>query len=433
MTEAFDQILLSPGLYWIAELIFVELLDSNETFVNCELVCKKWQNFFIQASLWKRRLFQRIAKVGSYRRSLLEKYPEWTNTNPFTTLMEEHVHFRSLAFKFSKKSIQSSWRNNNFSIKRVPKWTIVRDLTDFNGEYIIVAENQNIHIANRQVELVPLTNVYSSRREITSIAFDKEKKIIVTGGRDRMLSKFKIEITNSGVTPDEKPIVQNDAHSRLITSVKIDQNCVFSSSRDRSVKVWDLGTLNLLQTLVGHHGHSVWDVDIRNNFLVTASADKNLNVWKNDSGSYLWSFRHKMNNDEALRNVIILKKCPYLALSGDLIGDLKVWNLNSGSKVYQVPDPSGQGMFRQSGGVVSLSQTEDLVATAFSDKSIALFSTSNFHNDQFNISLEHLTSITIEPYLDGHSFIRNIFICDGQVYICNVSSDYGIIVLNIWE
>ena len=38
-----------------------------------------------------------------------------------------------------------------------------------------------------------------------------------------------------------------------------------------------------------------------------------------------------MDNDEApLRNVIILKKLPFLALSGDLLGDLKIWNLDSG-------------------------------------------------------------------------------------------------------
>jgi hypothetical protein len=45
---------------------------------------------------------------------------------------------------------------------------------------------------------------------------------------------------------------------------------------------------------------------------------------------YNFGFRHKMDNDEALRNVLILKKYPTLALSGDLIGDLKVWNLNAG-------------------------------------------------------------------------------------------------------
>ena len=90
-------------------------------------------------------------------------------------------------------------------------------------------------------------------------------------------------------------------------------------------------SLNHLQTLIGHHGHSVWGIDVRNDFLVTASADKSLNVWQNDPISKLWNFKHKMDNDEApLRNVIILKKLPFLALSGDLLGDLKIWNLDSG-------------------------------------------------------------------------------------------------------
>ena len=112
MTEALDQILLSPGLYWIGELIFVEFLDEDEIFANCELVCKKWQQFFIHANLWKRRLFYKIAKAGSYRRSLLVKYPEWTNTDSLTTLEEQSILFRSLAFKFSKKSKLSLWKNN---------------------------------------------------------------------------------------------------------------------------------------------------------------------------------------------------------------------------------------------------------------------------------------------------------------------------------
>ena len=95
---------------------------------------------------------------------------------------------------------------------------------------------------------------------------------------------------------------------------------------------------------------------------------------------------------------------------------------------YQVPDPLNQGLFRKSGGIVSLSQTEDMVATAFADKSIALFSTLNCLTN-----LEHLISISINNHLCDHSFIRNIYVCDGQVYICNVSGKYGIIVLSIWE
>ena len=51
-------------------------------------------------------------------------------------------------------------------------------------------------------------------------------------------------------------------------------------------------------------------------------------------------------------------------------------------------------------------------------------------------NLEHLMSISLNTLLNklpDHSFIRNIYVCDGQVYICNVSGKYGIIVLSIWE
>ena len=129
-----------------------------------------------------------------------------------------------------------------------------------------------------------------------------------------------------------------------MTLKKILPHCIFTlpfspsiiilvSPRDRSVKVWDLLSLQPIQVLLGHHGHSVWGIDVRNDFLITASADKSLNIWKNDSLTNLWSFKHKMDNEEApLRNVIILKKCPTLALSGDMLGDLKMWNLNRGNR-----------------------------------------------------------------------------------------------------
>ena len=65
--------------------------------------------------------------------------------------------------------------------------------------------------------------------------FDKEKKIVVTGGRDRMLSRLNFENLLAGGLSSEKPIVQMNAHERLITSVKIhkinEKNYVFSSSR----------------------------------------------------------------------------------------------------------------------------------------------------------------------------------------------------------
>ena len=96
----------------------------------------------------------------------------------------------------------------------------------------------------------------------------------------------------------------NDAHERLITSLKFltgsnnlkNKNShvpksiiLFSSSRDRTVKMWRLQCTNkptktaiisLEQTIEGHV-HSVWDVDCTPYYLVAGSADKSIRVWKN--------------------------------------------------------------------------------------------------------------------------------------------------------
>ena len=96
----------------------------------------------------------------------------------------------------------------------------------------------------------------------------------------------------------------NDAHERLITSLKFLTNIgnlnskntrvpksilLFSSSRDRTVKMWSLNCDNnptqtwnicLEQTIEGHV-HSVWDLDCTADYLVAGSADKSIRVWKN--------------------------------------------------------------------------------------------------------------------------------------------------------
>ena len=126
-------------------------------------------------------------------------------------------------------------------------------MTAFDGEHIIFAESSSIQITNRQVDttsypVMPLADgrsggsksavifsIPTHRREITCLDFDKGKKIVVTGGRDRMLSRLNLENLFAGGPSSENPIVQMNAHERLITSVKIhkinEKNYVFSSSR----------------------------------------------------------------------------------------------------------------------------------------------------------------------------------------------------------
>ena len=88
----------------------------------------------------------------------------------------------------------------------------------------------------------------------------------MSGSRDRSIMTWKID---QGLLK-----TRQEAHSRTLTSVRIYQGYVFSSSRDRSVKIWDLLSLDSLQILSGTHKHSVWGIDVRNDQLITSSADK---------------------------------------------------------------------------------------------------------------------------------------------------------------
>ena len=111
---------------------------------------------------------------------------------------------------------------------------------------------------------------------------------------------------------------------------------------------------------------------------------------------------------------------------GDLVGDLKVWNLCNGHMEYEVSNLGNQqGLFRMFGSVDALSQNLDMVACAFSNRRVALFSTLHCLEQ-----LEPLNVIDVECFIDKMSFIRSIHVSDGQLFVCNVSSKVSIIMFN---
>ena len=88
------------------------------------------------------------------------------------------------------------------------------------------------------------------------------------------------------------------------------------------------------------------------------------------------------NDGAGVRQLIILAGFPNLILSGDLLGDLNVWNIETKCLQYSVPESlSSQGqrqsLFRIAGAVVGISQTKlsNTVAVAFGNERIDLFST----------------------------------------------------------
>ena len=133
MSDLFEHILSAPGLFWIGENIFLDMIEDERTFANLELVSKIWANYFVLNELWKKRLQKRIAKPGSYQSIILQKHKR-----QFNSLEEAHKHYRERAFAFSSGAMRNSWRESKFKVTKISQWHIVRDLNELDGSKVSV-------------------------------------------------------------------------------------------------------------------------------------------------------------------------------------------------------------------------------------------------------------------------------------------------------
>ena len=144
-----------------------------------------------------------------------------------------------------------------------------------------------------------------------------------------------------------------------------------------------------------------------------------------------------------MRQLMILKNFPTLVLSGDLLGDLNMWNIKTKSLQYSVPEPCvahghKPSLFRIAGAVVGMSQTQSsgTVAVAFGNDRVDLFSTV----DAFSIltllrtiDLNN-TALNILPQRsDRHRYVRGILLTKTELYICGMSENYGLLLFDFWK
>ena len=140
---------------------------------------------------------------------------------------------------------------------------------------------------------------------------------------------------------------------------------------------------------------------------------------------------------------MILKHCPTLVLAGDLLGDLNVWNVKLKCLQYSVPEQctlqgKKRSLFRIAGTVVGMSQVESngTIAVAFGSDRVDLFSSKDAFNmlkllRTIDLNSSELTSL---PQRSGnHQYVRSIVLTKTELYICGMSENYGLLLLDFWE
>lgn len=142
---------------------------------------------------------------------------------------------------------------------------------------------------------------------------------------DTLKQKFQAELAY--------PRLTFTGHSESITSVTISPNglTAISGSADKTVKVWNLKTGQLIRTLTGHSSEiSSVAVSPDGNFLAVGISDtprSNVKVWNLSTGKLI----HTLLGHNKPVNVVAISPDGRILASGS--NKIKIWNLQHGDRV----------------------------------------------------------------------------------------------------
>ena len=146
--------------------------------------------------------------------------------------------------------------------------------------------------------LKPFLNLYGHKLPVLSLSISYDSRLIATCSADKNVRIWGLDFGDC-----HKAFFAHDDSIMAVAFVpnNVDGNGhhVFSASKDRTIKYWDADKFQHIQTLSGHHGE-IWALAISRsgNFLVSASHDKSIRVWRQtDEQLFLEEEREKEMED----------------------------------------------------------------------------------------------------------------------------------------
>ncbi len=141
-----------------------------------------------------------------------------------------------------------------------------------------------------------------------------------------------------------------------------DGNFIVTASDDRTAKIWDVNSNNIIRTLNGHTKSVSWAVfspDMK--YIATSSNDSTIKLWEESNGNLIRTLRGHED---------IVKSCNFSPdskklVSASLDGNAIVWNVETGTQFTKINAGNGDMLwyseFDPSGNYVLTAGTEGIV------------------------------------------------------------------------
>ncbi len=155
---------------------------------------------------------------------------------------------------------------------------------------------------------------------ILCMRVDKKNNILMTGSSDATCTISSL--------PELKPILKLRGHGHSVLDVcLVNDDCIVTSSRDHTLRVWDRHTGEELRQMLGHSASVNAIEPVGGNRVVSASGDSLLKLWNIETGECIRVMEgHRLG-------LACVKYDGKRLYSGGLDGKIKVWDLDTGKCV----------------------------------------------------------------------------------------------------
>ncbi|KAJ4487592.1 WD40 repeat-like protein [Lentinula aciculospora] len=217
---------------------------------------------------------QKRILTSSYRLSALQTRGGPTNSHTNTIYCLQLYTYPSGAqtlFTGSRDKTVREWNLSTGLVERVISGVHISSVLSicvYNG--ILASAGSDLKVVVWDLEKNKVIKVISDHEDsVLCVRFDEKR--LVSCSKDRTVRTY--------LFPDLVPQFVLGAHRAAVNAVSISGALIVSGSGDRSIRLWDARTGNLLRTFENHHSRGIASIDFKPPYVLSGSSDKHLRLF----------------------------------------------------------------------------------------------------------------------------------------------------------